>query len=197
VRNADRPGYGTRHPAVAALLAAHQPAALHATAWADGALPLRIGAYLGTPELPEAFVISVRCLVRVDTGVLICENPGGRHPWPGGRREPGESYADTAAREVHEETGWLLERGSIRRLGWLHVEFATALPADHPYPHPDVLQLVLTATAAERDSTGPTADWHDHDGYELRSYLLPLTEARTRITELAALPFLDLIATTG
>ncbi|MGW4207454.1 NUDIX domain-containing protein [Lentzea sp. NPDC004789] len=117
-----RPGCGTRHPVPAGLLASHRPAATREIAWLGGAMPLRVGAHPGPAGLPEELVTSVRCVVLVDGLVVLCENADGVHPLPGGRREPGESYVDTAAREVHEETGWLLDRDTVRPLGWLHLE---------------------------------------------------------------------------
>lgn len=115
-------GFGARHPDLARLLACHEPAATGETSWLGGAIPLRVSAYATPTDLPEELVTSVRCVVRFGELVVFCENADGGHPLPGGRREPGESYADTAAREVHEETGWLLDRNTLRPLGWLHLE---------------------------------------------------------------------------
>jgi ADP-ribose pyrophosphatase YjhB (NUDIX family) len=72
---------------------------------ANGTLPIRVSACTRVTPLPEELVTSVRCIVRVDNLLIYCQNSDGRHPWPGGRRQPGESYVETAAREVHEETG--------------------------------------------------------------------------------------------
>lgn len=57
----------------------------------------------------------------------------------------------------------------------------------------ELLQVVLTATAGNRDGGDPEADWVDFDGYEQRSTVLPLELARPRITEPPALPFLALL----
>lgn len=72
---------------------------------------------------------------------------GERHPWPGGRREPGESYVDAAVREVHEGTGWVVEPASARYVGWLHLEHLAPRREGYVYPYPDFLQLVLCARA--------------------------------------------------
>ncbi|HEX3588872.1 MAG TPA: NUDIX domain-containing protein [Pseudonocardiaceae bacterium] len=127
---------------------------------------------------------SVRCLV------VCCQNEGGSHPWPGGKREADESFVDTAVREVHEETGWLLEPDSVRPLGWPHLEhLAPRRPGDHHLPYPDLLQVVLCLSATERD-----VDWTDTDGYETRSLLLSVAQAREGAdTHRLAHVFLDLL----
>jgi ADP-ribose pyrophosphatase YjhB (NUDIX family) len=141
-------------------------------------LPLRITAYEGESDLPDDLVLSVRCFVLVGDSLVICTNAdGSSHPWPGGRREPGESIAETARREVHEETGWRLELDSLKALGWLHFERLVD-EADPKYPHPDFLQLVYVGTATARDETQGEA-WSDIDGYELSSRLVARQEALT------------------
>ena len=142
------PGFGSRHPAIGSLLETAPPAvAVEQTSWYDGAMPLRVSAHLGQCELPELLVSSVRCMVQVDDNIVVCTTPDGADPWPGGRREPGESYWQTARREVYEETGWLIRAEGFEMLGWLHFECLCPLPDDHPYPHPDFLQVVYAAVA--------------------------------------------------
>lgn len=188
-----RPGFGRRHPAMDSLLAATTPVATDETAWLGGAMPLRVGAYIGPADLPDELVTSVRCLVRVGAKIVLCENADGAHPMPGGRREPGETYVDTAVREVHEETGWLLDRDSLRPLGWLHLEHLAARRPDDPYPYPDLLQVVFRGTATVRDGD-PGATWTDTDGYELHSRLVTPAEARASTsTDMLAPVFLDLL----
>ena len=68
-------------------------------------MPLRVSAYTTPTALPDELVSSVRCVTQAGDLIVLCENANGTHPWPGGRRHPSKSYADTAAREVHEETG--------------------------------------------------------------------------------------------
>lgn len=173
-----------------ALLTAHQPAATHEMAWRNGTMPLRVSAYTTPADLPDELVTSIRCLVRVGDLVVFCENVDGAHPMPGGRREPDETYVDTAVREVHEETGWLLDRDSVRPLGWLHVRHLAPKQLGYAYPYPDFLQVVLAGTATERD--GDT--WTDTDGYETHSRLVTIAEARAKTSnDLLAPVFLDLL----
>lgn len=182
-----------RHPRLAGLLAGHAPAATRVVTWAGGAMPLRVSAYPAPADLPEELVTSVRCVVRVGELVVLCENADGAHPLPGGRREPGESYLDTAVREVHEETGWLLDRHTLCPLGWLHLEHLAPRRPDYAYPYPDLLQIVFHGSATHRDG-GPDAAWTDTDGYEQHSRLVTLAEARAATShDLLAPVFLDLI----
>ena len=148
-------------PALSQVLAARQPVYVEQVQWAVG--PLEFALYLGPAELPDELVTSVRCVVRVGDQLLACHDA---HPsvtvWPGGRREPGESWTQTAVREVAEETGWQLEPESIQMIGFLHFRHLAPVPADHPYPNPNFLQVVLHGTA-----TGGSAGWVDSEGYVL------------------------------
>lgn len=189
-----RPGWGLRHPDLAVLLATLSPEATQDTTWADGTVPLRISAYAAPADLPNELVISVRCLVRVDDRIVVCTNADGiSHAWPGGRREPGESLIETACREVLEETGWVLDVKSLEHLGWLHLEHRSRPPENHPYPHPDFLQVVYAGRAHER-SGGRDSEWTDTAGYELSSCLMAPDEAYAAVDgDPLSRVFLDLI----
>ena len=191
------------HPALAAVVAAEgRPSAEHETAWLDGAMPLRISAYIGaehTPRLPLELISSIRCIVRVGDEYLLCENRSSRHPWPGGRRIAGETFAETAAREVHEETGWLLDKDSLRPLGWLRLRHLGPEPEGNEGSYPDFLQLVFVGEAREREGgLSPDAAWDDVDGYELESSLVTLEEAIERTSvDMHAPVFLELLRGAG
>jgi len=188
-----QPGWGTRHPALDELLRSEKLALEEETVWGDN-YRIRRGAYLGEIEVPEAIVTSVRCIVRVGDEVVVCTNvDGSSHPWPGGRREPGESFAETGRREVHEETGWLIDVASLRRLGWLHIESLDPRRPELPYPYPDVLQIVYVCRAAERD--GDDA-WTDTEGYEASSCLMSIDDAYAAVDgDPLSRVFLDLLRT--
>lgn len=172
-----RPGWGFRDPALTALLEASVPAAVEEAAWANGKVPLRIAAYTAPADVPDDLIVSVRCVVQVRDRIVVCRNRDGwSHPWPGGRREPGETCVETACREVREETGWMLERTSVRQLGWLHFEHLKEQPPDHPWPHPDFLNLVFIGSAAGRVG-GIDVEWTDTEGFELSSQTVTINDA--------------------
>lgn len=165
-----RPGYGIRHPDLIAVLAHLTPAARQRVIW-PGDIPLQVSAYPTPTALPDELITSVRCIVRVDNRVVVCHAPDEQHIWPGGRREPGETYQQTAQREVHEETGWLIDASDLEPLGFLHFRLIQPQPADHPYPHPDFLQLVYTSPAYGH-ADQHAISWSDLAGWEQSHQLL-------------------------
>jgi len=173
------PGWGVRHPAISEILRSAIAVGAVTTRW--DTVALRVSAYTPLVELPDEFVTSVRCIVTVNDMVVMCTNRGGTHPWPGGRREPGETFAQAARREVLEETGWVLDPDSVRPLGWLHLEHLESPPDDYPYPHPDFLQIVLAARAKER-IIGGDGDWTDTDGYESTAFLVPRQDVAANLS---------------
>lgn len=178
------------HRALEIVLAPLQPVTVERAEWTVG--PLEFALYLGPSELPDELVTSVRCIVQVGEQLLSCEDAHPSvHIWPGGRREPGETWTETAVREVAEETGWQLDPASLVMLGFLHFRHLTAVPSGHPYPNPDFLQVVFHGTAAR----GP-AGWMDSEGYVLRTTAvdmdavdsLPITDAERHAVRAIATP---------
>lgn len=181
-----KPGWGERHPEVAALLASAAP--IDSDDLVFGTTALRRSAHVEMDAPPDDLILSVRCIVRVGDKFVVCTNvDGASHPWPGGRREAGESYAETARREVHEETGWLLDTNSLRHIGWLHFEHQA--PMTQPeFPWPDFFQIVFVAKA----STRAADDWTDTEGYEASSQLLSFADTYAAIDgDALARVFLD------
>jgi len=188
----NRPGYGIRHPQLDEVLRISTPAGCAEAEWADGAFHIRSCAYVPLVDLPDEVVNSIRCIVFVDECIVLCENRDGfHHVWPGGRRERGETHAETARREVHEETGWLIDVDAMRPLGWLHHEHLR----DVPQRYRDFLQPVYRVTASERAGDD---SWTDTEGYEVASRLVRPEEAREILQSQGdsyaiEKPFLDLL----
>ena len=179
-------------PRLAALLESCVPAGTTSAVWLDGAMPLSVAAYTQPADLPDDLVTSIRCVTTVGDRVLLCTNAGGSHPWPGGRREAGETHVDTAVREVHEETGWHVDPSSLRPLGWLRLRHEAPRRADEAAPYPDFLQAVYHGVATRRD-VAEDAPWQDVDNYELECRPVSVAEARARSQTLLAYLFLDLL----
>ena len=154
---------------MAAVLARCRPVAARDESWWGGELPLRVGAFIGDCDVPAELLTSVRCVVTTDRGVVRCTNRDGSHFWPGGRREPGETFEETAIREVLEETGWRVDPTSLSQLGWLHFEYLTARPQDWSFPHPDFVQLLYAGRASSRDVRPDGQAWSDVEGWEQSS----------------------------
>lgn len=170
-----RPGWGMRHPELTALFGVVTPTVVMEGQWGPGQR-IRTAGYTEPRELPDALVTSIRCITRVGGRIVICANRDGfSHPWPGGRREPGETDAETACREVMEETGWTLDPESLELLGWLHMEKLDHPDPNDPFPHPDFLQYVYAGRADEDREREP--GWTDTEGYELSSSLMSIEEA--------------------
>lgn len=186
-------GWGIRHPDLTTLLEAVAPTVVMDQTWGLGQA-IRGAAYTEPAELPDQVLTSIRCMVRVGEQIVVCTNRDGfSHPWPGGRREPGESHADTACREVMEETGWTVDAESLQLLGWLHMEKLDPPSPEDPFPYPDFLQYVYTGRAAEGPD-GRDPGWTDTDGYELSSGLLSFDEAIEKCADdPLALAFLRLL----
>jgi hypothetical protein len=85
---------------------------------------------------------------------------------------------------VREETGWVLDRSSVVPLGWLHFEHLKRQPADHAWPHPDFLNVVVVANASDRLG-GVESDWTDTEGFEWSSRTVTIEEALTCGDELS------------
>jgi 8-oxo-dGTP pyrophosphatase MutT (NUDIX family) len=189
-----RPGFGTRHPAMLEVLAACEPAEVEEVTIGNGAIRLRVAAHLGLandPEVPDEIISSIRCLVRVDDHLIVCTNPGGTHAWPGGQREAGESWLDTACREVHEETGWIVAPESVAWVGWVHTEHLTPEPAGNRFPYPDYVNVLGLGRATERD---PSHSGADTEGYELGHELVRIPDVLGRVTEKLVRPYLSLLS---
>ena len=164
--------------------------------WNDGLFTCRIDAYTSATDLPLPFVGSVRCLVLVDDQVVVCTNKDGNsHPWPGGRRDEGETFVETACREIHEETGWLLEPDSLEPIGWLHLEHLKDRPPGNQYEHADFFMVVYAGRAHDRDG-GRDNEWTDTEGHEISSVLAASIDDAIALVaddEHISLPFLELL----
>jgi 8-oxo-dGTP pyrophosphatase MutT (NUDIX family) len=156
-----------------ALLGTLQPAVVERVIWPNNTV-VDVAAYPVPTPVPAELVVSVRCIVRVGEHIVVCRTPGDEHVMPGGRRLPGETYETTACREVYEETGWLVDESDLRELGFLHFRHVEPQPDDHPYPHPDFLQIVYTGRAHGRD--GDSSAWVDIEGWEQGHRLLTVPE---------------------
>lgn len=150
------PEHGGHPPEeLARYLARLEPAGHTEPSWAGGAIRLRITSYFGDEPPLEAYVSSGHCVVFRGETVLVVRQGASAHVLPGGRREPGETLAQTLERELLEETGWTV--GPARLIGVVHLRHLNPRPGSIPpdSPHfPDFLWPIYTAEAlAERPGT--------------------------------------------
>lgn len=66
-----------------------------------------------TPYVPRAFPVSVKGVVIHDDRVLLLHNERDEWELPGGKIELGEPSEECLAREIEEETGWLVQVTTI------------------------------------------------------------------------------------
>jgi ADP-ribose pyrophosphatase YjhB (NUDIX family) len=125
--------------------------------------------FLHTQTPPDEFIISARAVVVRDDEVLVVQDPSGYHILPGGRREAGETYEQTALREVLEETGWEVVIDGL--LGFKHFYRLTPKAPEISYPYPDFAQLVYRATPVRYR---PEA--REVGGYELGAAFMPIAQ---------------------
>ena len=136
-----------------------------------------VNTYLHQTLPPEEWITSVRAVVLHGDAVLVVQDPDGQHILPGGRREAGESYAETAIREVLEETGWQVTIGPL--LGFKHFHRLTPKSPEITTSHPDFVQIIYVAQAVTHH---PEAK--EKNGYELGSAFVPLDQlTQMKITE--------------
>ncbi|MEZ4676630.1 MAG: NUDIX hydrolase [Caldilineaceae bacterium] len=123
---------------------------------------------------PPECITSVRAIVlrqttELRTEVLVVQDPERYHIIPGGRREAGETLAETAAREVLEETGWQVTIGEL--LGFVHFQRLTPQPPDVEFTGAEFVQLVYRATAKSYHGEG-----REVNGYELGATFVEIAQ---------------------
>ena len=151
-----------------------EPAVEEEPEWAAGTL--RTSLYLTDQRPPDDLATSMRCVVIDGDQVVLCQNANGAHVVPGGRREVGETWEETARREVWEETGFRL--GELEQVAviLLHREGERPDDPSYTYPHPDTFWVVFRATPVGREAD----TWTDTEGWELSSELVPIDDALAR-----------------
>ena len=104
--------------------------------------------------------------------VIARRNRAGRVEWclPKGHREDGETLAETAVREVAEETG--IEGRVLATLGTIDYWFATGERRVHKYVHHYLLEATGGSLTIENDP--------DHEAIDVAWF--PLREAHEHLT---------------
>lgn len=186
-----RPGWGIRLDSAHRLLAESSCVGANEAEWPAGRV--KVSAYLGGAELPTEIPGRVRCLVSAEDSVLVAWDVNGNVDClPGGGTEPGETIAETAYREVWEETAWHIDPASVQVLGWLHIESLVPPDPDHPFPHPDGFMTVVHAVPVRADDE--QARWTDVDGFIARSAFVNLDQLPATLRSSSIhLPYLDAV----
>lgn len=132
--------------------------------------------YLTDRPPPTDLVTSTRCVVTDGERVLVCETPNGCHVVPGGRREVGETWEETARREVQEETGYTVAEMEQVAVLLIHMNNERHPDPEQMYPYPDAFWVIYRAEPL----TWPADGWADTQGWELSSAMHPVGEVLRR-----------------
>ena len=127
-----------------------------------------------TPSTPD-FIVSAVVLRDIDGRILVVRKRGtSKYMLPGGKIEAGESPAEAAVRELHEEVGADLETESLSFLGqWLApaANEAGLTVHGHIFEHPWIDGLAVRAEIED-------LLWLHPDEMVLREDLAPLLVTR-------------------
>jgi ADP-ribose pyrophosphatase YjhB (NUDIX family) len=137
-------------PTLLEFFSAYTPVSETRAVWGGGTIHLRITSYFAEALPPLEYVSSVRCIVFRGDQVLVVREGEQAHVVPGGRRERGETLAQTLERELLEETGWTIAEPRQIGVVWLH-HLSPRPPSLAAYsPHyPDFLWIIYIAEAAQ------------------------------------------------
>lgn len=119
---------------------------------------------------PQHLTTAAFGLVSETRGHLLLTHvnlPGRGWDVPGGHIDSGEDARRAAAREINEETGFLVPAEALTLLGWQRFTLHEKPQASYPYPHPVSYTLMFTAqtgladppVAPPRDSECGPAGW--------------------------------------
>jgi 8-oxo-dGTP pyrophosphatase MutT (NUDIX family) len=109
--------------------------------WPWGPVRMRFEARENPPD--DQLIANVNIVPYTDQGWVILQFASGEWEIPGGTREPGETWLETAQRELWEEAGCRMQ--APRLIGAWHCR-SLAPQHYHPdLPFPDYIRLVLLA----------------------------------------------------
>lgn len=161
------------------------------TTWPwGGALPLLRRAGFADETPPQELLSSARAVVLRGREVLTIRAPDGHSVLPGGRIEDGETPEEAVAREVVEESGWLIETSEV--LGYLHFHHLGPRPDDYPYLYPDFLQVVYLGRPYGFDEGR-----REHDEWVEWSGFLDIEIVQPRLSKETERRFLDTALSAG
>ena len=137
---------------------------------------------------PDALISNVKVIGRCDGGVAVFETEQGWRSVPGGTREPGETLAEAADRELYEEVGGRL-KGPLKWVGAFRVDHSDAGPYRPHLPFPI---SYWAYTSADIDLVAPPTN--PEDGEQVTAvHVLPLDEAIDFLSVFDDGPLLDAV----
>ncbi|MEU8132982.1 NUDIX domain-containing protein [Streptodolium elevatio] len=115
-----------------------------------------------TPGTPDGYAVTAAFAVVVDTRghtlLARVDRPGRGWDVPGGHVADGEAPAEAAARELAEETGYIVDAARLRPFGGQRITLHADPPADYGYPARAYMAFHAVQLAGPGPDTRPAPD---------------------------------------
>ncbi|WP_347955892.1 NUDIX hydrolase [Gordonia aichiensis] len=143
---------------------------------------------MGRGPADERRIVVSAVVMRDDAGRVLTVRKTGSHlfMFPGGKLDPGETFAEAAVREAREELGVDLDSRSLRTLGTFAAPAANEAGytvVAEVFTHPPVGDPIACAEIAELAWVHPRSEAHADLAPLLRDAVFPVLAGTARHTD--------------